>query len=116
MYFLTVTNTSASSQMFSIGLDGRNCASDDNDNDGMPDCWEIAWFGDTSQTASGDADHDGVSNLQEYLDGTSPIDATSMLARLTITTNGPGSVLVSPNQPTYPYGTVATLTAVPSGD
>ena len=116
MYFLTVTNTSASSQMFTIGLDGRNCASDDNDNDGMPDCWEIAWFGDTSQTASGDADHDGVSNLQEYLDGTSPIDPMSMLARLTITTNGPGSVLVSPNQATYPYGTVATLTAVPAAN
>jgi hypothetical protein len=116
MYFLTVTNTSASSQTFTIGLDGRNCATDDNDNDGMPDCWEIAWFGDTSQSASGDADHDGVSNLQEYLDGTSPIDPTSMLARLTITTNGPGSVLVSPNQPTYPYGTTATLTAVPAAN
>jgi hypothetical protein len=116
MYFLTVTNTSASPQTFTVGLDGRNCASDDNDNDGMPDCWEIAWFGDTSQTASGDADHDGVSNLQEYLDGTSPIDPTSMLARLTITTNGPGTVLVSPNQATYPYGTTATLTAVPAAN
>jgi hypothetical protein len=116
MYFLTVTNTSASPQTFTVGLDGRNCASDDNDNDGMPDCWEIAWFGDTSQTASGDADHDGVNNLQEYLDGTNPIDPTSMLARLTITTNGPGSVLVSPNQATYPYGTTATLTAVPAAN
>jgi hypothetical protein len=116
MYFLTVTNTSASSQTFTIGLDGRNCATDDNDNDGMPDCWEIAWFGNTNQSASGDADNDGVSNLQEYLDGTNPTDPNSMLARLTITTNGSGSVLVSPNQPTYPYGTTATLTAVPAAN
>src|SRR5215467_3460082 len=82
----------------------------------MPDCWEIAWFGNTFQAPSGDADHDGVSNLQEYLDGTNPVDPNSMLARLTITTNGPGSVLVSPNQPTYSYGTTATLTAVPAAN
>jgi hypothetical protein len=82
----------------------------------MPDCWELTWFGDTSQTANGDVDHDGVSNLQEYFDGTSPIDPASMLARLTITTNGSGAVLVSPNQPTYPYGTVATLTASPAAN
>ena len=45
---------------------------DDVDGDGMPDPWEIQYFGDISQPADGDYDSDGTSNLQEYMDGTDP--------------------------------------------
>jgi autotransporter-associated beta strand protein len=38
----------------------------DSDSDGMPDDWETFQFGTLSQTAGGDADTDGTSNLDEY--------------------------------------------------
>lgn len=69
---------------------------DDKDYDGMPDAWEIAYFGNTNQPASGvsgDYDHDGSFNIDEFLAGTNPTNANS---RLRITglsqKNGPNSV------------------------
>jgi hypothetical protein len=56
----------------------------DSDGDGIPDWWMMKYFGHpTGQTndlslAQDDADGDGVSNLQEYLAGTSPIDPASV--------------------------------------
>jgi Tol biopolymer transport system component len=61
----------------------------DADGDGIPDAWTQQYFGhplgqagDLSR-AQDDADGDGLSNLQEYLTGTNPIDFNSAL-RLTI--------------------------------
>jgi Tol biopolymer transport system component len=69
---------------FGFSVD-TNAALIDSDGDGIPDWWMIKYFGhptgqasDLSQ-ASDDADGDGMSNLQEYLAGTSPIDPTSAL-------------------------------------
>ena len=50
----------------------------DTDKDGMPDDWEKNYGfnpGDASDAAK-DADSDGVTNLQEYKDGTDPADTT----------------------------------------
>lgn len=44
----------------------------DMDGDGLPDAWEIQNFGNLSQTATGDADGDGLNNLGEYTNGTNP--------------------------------------------
>jgi hypothetical protein len=111
LYFLTVTNTSATAQSLAIQMDGRDCSNDDNDSDGLPDCWEQTYFGNTSSyNGTSDADNDGNSNLQEYLDGTDPTLSTSMLARLTVVTNGPGSVALSAVGPFF-YGSNVTLTA-----
>lgn len=49
----------------------------DTDTDGLPDGWEIANFGDLSQTAAGDFDFDTFSNLAEYNAGSDPDDPNS---------------------------------------
>ncbi len=46
---------------------GTPCA--DSDNDGMPDLWEMARFGNLAQTAQGDLNGNGYTNLEEYLHG-----------------------------------------------
>lgn len=44
----------------------------DTDADGLPDWWEMKWFGSLNQTGYMDTDHDGVCNFQEYINGTNP--------------------------------------------
>ncbi|NOS70228.1 MAG: hypothetical protein HOP33_09885 [Verrucomicrobia bacterium] len=44
----------------------------DRDNDGMYDGWEWKHFGTLAQTAGGDYDGDGISNENEYLNGSDP--------------------------------------------
>src|SRR5882724_5832501 len=54
----------------------------DADSDGLPDSWEIQYFGsitDPRATPNADPDGDGFTNLQEYLAGTNPLDANSSL-------------------------------------
>lgn len=53
---------------------------DDTDSDGMWDAWEIASFGDLSQTAGGDFDFDGTSNLDELRLGLDPTNPNSRFA------------------------------------
>jgi hypothetical protein len=44
----------------------------DSDADGLPDLWELQYFGNLNQTANGDPDADGLTNLQEYQQGRNP--------------------------------------------
>jgi hypothetical protein len=61
-----------------------NAALVDSDEDGIPDWWMMKYFGHPTGQAGDlsraldDADGDGVSNMQEYLAGTSPTDSTSV--------------------------------------
>ena len=47
---------------------------------GLPDGWEIQHFGTLGVDPSADADHDGTSNLMEYLAGTNPTNAQSVFS------------------------------------
>jgi hypothetical protein len=53
----------------------------DTDGDGMPDPWEITYSFNHQNggDASGDADSDGLTNLEEYRAGTNPRDAQDFL-------------------------------------
>jgi len=61
----------------------------DSDDDGMPDAWETAngLDQDSAADATLDADHDGMSNEQEYLAGTNPQDPASRFTQA-ITVDG----------------------------
>ena len=56
---------------------------EDLDGDGLPDNWEIFYFGSTNAPEGdrdGHADTDGASNWEEYTAGTDPTNATSCLS------------------------------------
>lgn len=79
-YFLTVTNTARDPQNFSFRWEGRDCSNDDHDRDGLPDCWESAWFGSIyTYGPESDPDHDGLNNLAEYQAGGDPMSADGRL-------------------------------------
>jgi hypothetical protein len=44
---------------------------------GLPDAWQMKYFGHTGVSPSADADGDGYTNLQEYLAGSDPTNANS---------------------------------------
>ncbi len=78
---------------FGVSLD-VNAALVDSDGDGIPDWWTMKYFGHpTGQTndlslAQDDADGSGMSNLQDYIAGTSPLDpASAFRISTTIPTN-----------------------------
>jgi DNA-binding beta-propeller fold protein YncE len=76
---------------------GNNQDTDD-DNDKMPDTWEIQYGLDPldESDASGDLDGDGISNVDEYLAGTDPTNAAPNPPVLSSPTNGQSSVLLTP--------------------
>jgi hypothetical protein len=55
---------------------------------GLPDDWEIQHFGALGVDPAADADHDGTTNLMEYLAGTDPNDAHSVFRPQGTLTNG----------------------------
>lgn len=59
----------------------------DTDGDGVPDGWELATFGTTTQAMDGDTDGDGASDRSEYVAGTNP-RSTGDVFRLAIQKDG----------------------------
>ncbi len=52
----------------------------DADQNGLPDWWELQYFGHlTGTSTNADPDHDGLGNLAEWLAGTNPTNAASVL-------------------------------------
>ena len=75
--------------VYDAGIDYVNWQSADTDGDGLPDGWTLFYFGHpTGQAgdksrAQDDADSDGISNLQEYINGTNPLYADPISVLLT---------------------------------
>ena len=65
----------------------------DADNNGLPDAWELKYFGQLGNSASADSDGDGVSNAQEATAGTDPTDPTSVFRIISVTSAVPASAL-----------------------
>ena len=66
-----------------LALSGKSII--DSDGDDMGDAWELLHFSNTGQDATGDYDGDGISNFQEYAQGSNPNSANSTQAnRVTI--------------------------------
>jgi hypothetical protein len=88
---LTGVNNSGNEFYFVQGLFiGTGAA--DTDSDGLPDDWEVQYFGSTSaQGATGDPDGDGQSNAAELAAGTVPNNGTSAL-RITAISATPTAV------------------------
>jgi hypothetical protein len=57
---------------------------EDTDHDGLPDAWELQYFGSatSTNTAEGDYDEDGTDNLFEYIADTNPTNAASLFEAL----------------------------------
>lgn len=79
---------------------------------GLPDWWELQHFGNLNQRPAVDTDGDGVSNADEYREGTGPASRNSFNPRLSVQ-SARGTVLVSPSQPYFTLGQFVSLTAIP---
>ncbi len=76
-YYLAVFNPTAAAQPYSITLNGLTTTTDA-DADGLPDAWELSVFNNlTAAHATSDADRDGVRDLDEFVLGTNPRDAST---------------------------------------
>jgi len=68
----------------------------DTDNNGLPDWWELQYFGHLTGTdPNADTDHDGMSNLEEWLAGTNPTNASSCLRLMAQPSNNTNAFVVS---------------------
>ena len=115
-YYLLLTNTTPAPIDSTINMRGSSSSTEDEDNDGMLDPWEIIQFGNLNQIAAGDFDGDGSTNLQEFQNGTLPRDAASVLYQLRLLSPG-GTHMVEPTLPNYRSGSLLQLVATPaSGD
>ena len=65
------------------------------DTNGLPIAWEMANFGHTGVDPNADPDHDGMSNMQEYLAGTDPNNPNSCLCITNFTRDATGYNLMS---------------------
>ncbi len=68
----------------------------DTDTNGLPDWWELQYIGHLTGTdPKADPDHDGMSNLAEWLAGTNPTNASSCLRLTALLSNNTNAFVLS---------------------
>ena len=83
---------------------------------GLPIAWLLQNFGTTNVNANADADGDGVSNGNEYLAGTDPNNAASVLKITSIVRNSPANnTALNWNSVSTRYYAVQTNTSLTTG-
>ncbi|NLG01805.1 MAG: choice-of-anchor A family protein, partial [Lentisphaerae bacterium] len=95
---------------------------DDSDGDGLPDTWELLFFGGFGRDGSGDFDGDGFTDAEEFAAGTDPADPASFPAPQTVSLevrSAHGHCMPPAGAQTYPMGATAacrvTLSPVTEG-
>jgi hypothetical protein len=75
------------------------------DVNGLPIAWELTWFGTTGINPAADPDGDGMSNEQEYVAGTNPLNGTSdlMITDLAVSASGNTATITWSSVPTRLY-------------
>ncbi|HKW29976.1 MAG TPA: PA domain-containing protein, partial [Verrucomicrobiae bacterium] len=94
-----LTNADAITDLQGLVYNGRRLNLQrmvDTDNNGLPDWWELQYFGQLTGTdPSADPDHDGMNNLAEWIAGTNPTNAASVLRLTLVSATNANNVLVS---------------------
>lgn len=68
----------------------------DTDGNGLPDWWEFRYFGHLTGTdPNADPDHDGMNNLAEWIAGTNPTNAASVLRLTLVSATNANNVVLS---------------------
>jgi hypothetical protein len=93
-YLLRMRATNFIGDSFNSNIASTYGNPDDRDGDGMPNDWEVMHLfdPDDASDAAEDADMDGATNLQEYLAGTDPRNAASLLRLELVSFTSPGQV------------------------
>ena len=109
--YVMIINDGPTDEPVTFTMDGRNLATDDEDNDGLPDYWERLYFGNTWYYGPlDDPDGDGNNNLAEFADGTDPTNPLSAKYALTLGALH-GTATADPAQARYNRGTGVALHA-----
>jgi len=86
----------------------------DTDQLGLPDAWQMEYFGHLGVDPNGDPNGSGVDNYEAYLDGTNPNIASSTMPRLNLFSTPGGTASVTPLKLKYQFNETVQITATPN--
>ena len=76
IYYLRIVNNAASAAAVTLTMNGKNALTEDEDNDGLPDAWELQYYPSLYYASPlSDSDTDGLNSFTEFafnLDPTRP--------------------------------------------